>query len=138
MSSLPYKSRGQAAPSFQLSASFRLTVTSSSGGESQSTCGPSRQSSHRHSFALSCIRFGCEDAFSLSSRPEALTTRLTCRLITIYDCKVVLQWKGTTLDGTEATGKLTVPEVSHEITLDGLSDYVVCVLIYLCREPWLH
>ena len=65
-------------------------------------------------------------------------TRITYRLITIYDCKVILQWKGRTSDGTEATGKLTVPEVSHEITLDGLSDYVVCVSIYICREPWLH
>ncbi|KAF8479290.1 activator of Hsp90 ATPase [Russula ochroleuca] len=50
--------------------------------------------------------------------------RRKSKLITIYDCKVVLQWKGRTPDGTEATGKLTIPEVSHEITLDGLSDYV--------------
>ncbi|KAH9832879.1 activator of Hsp90 ATPase [Rhodofomes roseus] len=46
------------------------------------------------------------------------------KLITIYDCKVELQWAGTASDGSEVTGKLTVPEVSHEITLDGLSDYV--------------
>ncbi|KAI0273493.1 activator of Hsp90 ATPase [Gloeopeniophorella convolvens] len=50
--------------------------------------------------------------------------RRKSKLITIYDCKVVLNWKGTATDGTEATGKLTIPEVSHEITLDGLSDYV--------------
>jgi len=50
--------------------------------------------------------------------------RRKSKLITIYDCKVVLRWKGTAADGTEATGKLTIPEVSHEITLDGLSDYV--------------
>jgi len=50
--------------------------------------------------------------------------RRKSKLITIYDCKVVLQWKATTADGTEANGKLTIPEVSHEITLDGLSDYV--------------
>jgi activator of HSP90 ATPase len=54
----------------------------------------------------------------------------TCRLITIYDCKVVLHWKGRTADGTEATGKLTIPEVSHEITLDGISDYVVCASVF--------
>ena len=47
------------------------------------------------------------------------------RLISIYDCRVVLHWKGTAADGTVATGKLVVPEVSHEITLDGLSDYSV-------------
>ncbi|KZT69858.1 hypothetical protein DAEQUDRAFT_690283 [Daedalea quercina L-15889] len=46
------------------------------------------------------------------------------KLITIYDCKVELQWAGTASDGSEVTGKLTIPEVSHEITLDGLSDYV--------------
>lgn len=50
--------------------------------------------------------------------------RRKSKLITIYDCKVVLHWKGRTADGTEATGKLTIPEVSHEITLDGISDYV--------------
>lgn len=65
-------------------------------------------------------------------------TRMNCRLITIYDCKVVLQWKGSTTDGTEATGKLTIPEVSHEITLDGISDYVVRASFYICREPWPH
>ncbi|EPS98971.1 hypothetical protein FOMPIDRAFT_1125222 [Fomitopsis schrenkii] len=46
------------------------------------------------------------------------------KLITIYDCKVELQWAGTASDGSEVTGKLVIPEVSHEITLDGLSDYV--------------
>ncbi|CCM01566.1 uncharacterized protein FIBRA_03626 [Fibroporia radiculosa] len=45
------------------------------------------------------------------------------KLITIYDCKVDLEWTGTASDGTEVKGKLTIPEVSHEITLDGLSDY---------------
>jgi activator of HSP90 ATPase len=49
---------------------------------------------------------------------------VTCRLISIYDCKVILHWKGRTADGTEATGKLTIPEVSHEVTLDRISDYV--------------
>ncbi|KAF7793288.1 hypothetical protein EIP86_004399 [Pleurotus ostreatoroseus] len=46
------------------------------------------------------------------------------KLITIYDCKVELKWKGKAADGTEVTGKLSIPEVSHEITLDGLSEYV--------------
>ena len=54
---------------------------------------------------------------------------MTCRLISIYDCKVTLHWKGRTADGTEATGKLTIPEVSHEVTLDGISDYVVCAAL---------
>ena len=48
-----------------------------------------------------------------------------CRLITIYDCKIDLKWSGIASDGTEVKGKLKIPEVSHEITLDGLSDYVV-------------
>ncbi|KAG6335480.1 hypothetical protein ID866_3608 [Astraeus odoratus] len=45
------------------------------------------------------------------------------KLITIYDCKVQLEWSGTASDGTEVKGKLTVPEVSHEITVDRSSDY---------------
>jgi len=49
--------------------------------------------------------------------------RRKSKLITIYDCKVVLRWNGTAADGTEAKGNLTIPEVSHEITLDGISDY---------------
>ena len=49
------------------------------------------------------------------------------RLITIYDCKIDLKWSGKASDGSEVNGLLKIPEVSHEITLDGLSDYVVCV-----------
>ena len=36
-----------------------------------------------------------------------------------------MEWKGVASDGTEISGKVTVPEVSHEITVDGLSDYQV-------------
>lgn len=54
------------------------------------------------------------------------------RLITIYDCRVVLTWTGSAADGTTASGRLVIPEVSHEITLDGLSDYVVSVLVFKC------
>jgi len=46
------------------------------------------------------------------------------KLITIYDCKITLEWSGTASDGTEVKGTLAIPEVSHEITLDGLSDYL--------------
>jgi len=45
------------------------------------------------------------------------------KLITIYDLKVVLKWTGTASDGTDVDGTLTIPEVSHEITLDGLNEY---------------
>ncbi|CAE6409240.1 unnamed protein product [Rhizoctonia solani] len=45
------------------------------------------------------------------------------KLITIYDCKVILSWSGEDKDGSKAEGKLTIPEVSHEQS-DGLSDYV--------------
>ena len=47
------------------------------------------------------------------------------RLITIYDTKIFLKWTGTNSEGAEVKGSLTIPEVSHEITLDGLSDYIV-------------
>lgn len=46
------------------------------------------------------------------------------KLITIYDIQIRLDWQGATSDGTDVTGKLSIPEVSHEITLDKLSDYV--------------
>ncbi|KAH7889508.1 activator of Hsp90 ATPase [Phlebopus sp. FC_14] len=46
------------------------------------------------------------------------------KLITIYDCKIQLDWTGTASDGTQVTGKVTIPEVSHETTLDGSSEYV--------------
>jgi len=45
------------------------------------------------------------------------------KLIAIYDCKIELKWSGKAADGTEVNGKLLIPEVSHEITLDQLSDY---------------
>ncbi|KAF8630434.1 hypothetical protein AX17_005411 [Amanita inopinata Kibby_2008] len=45
------------------------------------------------------------------------------KLITIYDTKISLKWTGTASDGTQVNGELTIPEVSHEITLDGLSEY---------------
>lgn len=45
-------------------------------------------------------------------------------MITIYDVKIELQWEGKASDGTDVSGTLTIPEVSHEVTLDGLSDYV--------------
>ena len=47
------------------------------------------------------------------------------RLITIYDVKIELKWSGKASDGTEVSGGLVIPEVSHEVTLDGLSEYVV-------------
>ncbi|KAH9848864.1 activator of Hsp90 ATPase [Lenzites betulinus] len=57
------------------------------------------------------------------------------KLITIYDCKVVLNWTGTASDGTAVSGQLTIPEVSHETTLDGTSDYVYEWSIATSRTP---
>ena len=61
------------------------------------------------------------------------------RLIMIYDCKVVLNWAGTAADGTAVEGKLTIPEVSHEISLDTTSDYVVRLFpsLFLVPHPTL-
>jgi hypothetical protein len=47
------------------------------------------------------------------------------RLITIYDVNIELVWEGKASDGSDVSGTLAIPEVSHEVTLDGLSDYVV-------------
>ncbi|KAJ7099590.1 activator of Hsp90 ATPase [Mycena belliarum] len=57
------------------------------------------------------------------------------KLITIYDCKVVCAWSGTASDGTEVKGTLTIPEVSHEITLDGLSDYAYSWSLTTASSP---
>ncbi|KIM48677.1 hypothetical protein M413DRAFT_437859 [Hebeloma cylindrosporum] len=46
------------------------------------------------------------------------------KLITIFDCKVVMKWEGTASDGTAVKGTLTIPEVSHEIICDRLSEFV--------------
>ncbi|KAJ3576888.1 hypothetical protein NP233_g121 [Leucocoprinus birnbaumii] len=46
------------------------------------------------------------------------------KLITIFDTRVDLSWTGTTTDGSEVKGSLTIPEVSHEIICDKLSDFV--------------
>jgi len=45
------------------------------------------------------------------------------KLITIFDCRVDMRWKGVASDGTEVEGTVTVPEVSHEVTVDRLSNY---------------
>lgn len=45
------------------------------------------------------------------------------KLITIFDTRVDLSWSGTTSDGTEVKGSLTIPEVSHEIVCDKLSEF---------------
>lgn len=50
---------------------------------------------------------------------------LRFRLITIYDCRVEVAWSATGANDTSARGTVVVPEVSHENTLDGVSDYTV-------------
>ncbi|OCH92085.1 hypothetical protein OBBRIDRAFT_791602 [Obba rivulosa] len=57
------------------------------------------------------------------------------KLITIYDCKVELEWEGTASDGTAVSGKLTIPEVSHEITLDKTNDYIYDWSLKTDRSP---
>ncbi|KAG8848573.1 hypothetical protein FRB91_008242 [Serendipita sp. 411] len=46
------------------------------------------------------------------------------KLITIYDCKVVVEWSAIGKDETTVKGTCVIPEVSHENTIDGVSDYV--------------
>lgn len=54
-----------------------------------------------------------------------LNGEIPARLITIFDCDVRAKWVGTTSAGDEVKGSLHIPEVSHEIICDGLSDFVV-------------
>jgi activator of HSP90 ATPase len=53
------------------------------------------------------------------------------RLITIFDTKVTMKWQGTASDGTEVKGTLTIPEVSHEIICDRLSDFLVSIHFHI-------
>lgn len=46
------------------------------------------------------------------------------KLLTIYDCKITLQWSGKTAGGEDVSGRVVIPEVSHENTLDGHDDVV--------------
>ncbi|KAJ9475377.1 Hsp90 co-chaperone AHA1 [Pseudozyma hubeiensis] len=41
------------------------------------------------------------------------------KLITIYDCSITYAWSGSSDDGTEASGTITFPEVSHEVEDEG-------------------
>ncbi|KAF8337886.1 activator of Hsp90 ATPase [Cantharellus anzutake] len=45
------------------------------------------------------------------------------KLITIFDVRLELAWTATHTDGSKISGSLTVPEVSHEVIIDGLTDY---------------
>ncbi|PVF92673.1 hypothetical protein CPB86DRAFT_819435 [Serendipita vermifera] len=49
--------------------------------------------------------------------------RRKSKLITIYDCRVVLDWSAAGADEASVRGTVVIPEVSHENTLDGVSDY---------------
>ncbi|KAK9766068.1 Co-chaperone [Basidiobolus ranarum] len=48
------------------------------------------------------------------------------KIITLYDLSLTLDWSGTSEDGTEAKGKILIPEVAHDSELD---DYVFEVSI---------
>jgi len=50
--------------------------------------------------------------------------RRKSKLITIFDVRLELRWKGSTTDGTDVSGSLIIPEVSHENVLDGVSDFI--------------
>ncbi|SAL95191.1 hypothetical protein [Absidia glauca] len=48
------------------------------------------------------------------------------KLITIFDVRIQLAWKGTAPDGTEASGKLLIPECAHDTEED---EYVFDITI---------
>ncbi|KAJ3332459.1 hypothetical protein HDU76_000161 [Blyttiomyces sp. JEL0837] len=43
------------------------------------------------------------------------------KLITVYDVAFTLTWKGKNAAGTEASGKITIPEMMHDTDLDDLT-----------------
>jgi len=89
--------------------------------------------------ALFCILFHGLDklqrhfGLDLETHANVSLFPFPVRLITIFDCKVVMKWEGTASDGTEVKGTLTIPEVSHEIICDRLSEFVVSI----SRAPML-
>ncbi|KAF8998308.1 hypothetical protein BDZ89DRAFT_1148156 [Hymenopellis radicata] len=44
-------------------------------------------------------------------------------LITIFDCRFTTNWEGTASDGSEVKGRIDIPEVSHENTVDEQEPY---------------
>nr|BAA13862.1 unnamed protein product [Schizosaccharomyces pombe] len=57
------------------------------------------------------------------------------KVITIFDLKIQMEFKGETKDGVEATGSITCPELSYDL---GYSDYVFDIDIYSAskeKEP---
>ncbi|KAI8981549.1 activator of Hsp90 ATPase [Pilobolus umbonatus] len=48
------------------------------------------------------------------------------KIITIYDVELKLQWEGTLADGTEVTGSIHIPEMSHDTDSD---DFVFSISI---------
>jgi activator of HSP90 ATPase len=61
------------------------------------------------------------------SRNVNMADQSPLRLITIYDCRIALIWKAEGADDTTVRGTVVIPEVSHENTLDSVSDYTVCL-----------
>jgi len=45
------------------------------------------------------------------------------KLITIFDVRLEIAWTATHTDGSTVSGSLTIPEVSHEVIIDGLTEY---------------
>ncbi|KAF9014868.1 hypothetical protein BDZ89DRAFT_962521 [Hymenopellis radicata] len=45
------------------------------------------------------------------------------KLITIFDCRFAINWEGTASDGSEVKGRIDIPEVSHENTVDEQEPY---------------
>ncbi|TFK30275.1 hypothetical protein FA15DRAFT_663667 [Coprinopsis marcescibilis] len=57
------------------------------------------------------------------------------KLLTIFDCHVIANWVGTTSSGSQVEGSLEIPEVSHEIICDGLSDFEFKWSLKTARSP---
>ncbi|ORX89361.1 hypothetical protein K493DRAFT_233839 [Basidiobolus meristosporus CBS 931.73] len=56
------------------------------------------------------------------------------KIITLYDLSISLNWSGASENGTEATGKINIPEVAHD---SELSDYVFNISIDdETKEKW--
>jgi len=57
------------------------------------------------------------------------------KLITIFDVRLEVAWTATHTDGSTISGSLTIPEVSHEVIIDGLTEYTYDWSLDDSQEP---
>ena len=75
----------------------------------------------------------CYFGLGLEAHADLFSWPLPVRLITIFDCKVIMKWEGTASDGTAVEGTLTIPEVPQGVARNlRPSEFVISISGALC------